>query len=99
MGEGFLKGVRGAVAQPVSGLMHGAQHIARTRVGASPMWVHGAQPRLDQLRQMGWMQQPGFGITGDRAMAAKRQSILFEDLRVVYDLLVLWTTGRSCSYV
>lgn len=28
LGEGFLKGVRGAVAQPVSGLMHGAQHIA-----------------------------------------------------------------------
>ena len=27
LGEGFLKGVRGAVAQPVSGLMHGAQHI------------------------------------------------------------------------
>ena len=35
LGEGFLKGVRGAVAQPVSGLMHGAQHIAGASRGSS----------------------------------------------------------------
>jgi len=35
LGEGFLKGVRGAVAQPVSGLMHGAQHI----LGPDETWT------------------------------------------------------------
>eukprot|EP00434_Breviolum_minutum_P006086 symbB.v1.2.005363.t1/scaffold301.1/size235092/15 len=43
LGEGFLKGVRGAVAQPVSGLMHGAQHIADGVDATTRLWDHWGQ--------------------------------------------------------
>ncbi|CAJ1397586.1 unnamed protein product [Effrenium voratum] len=43
LGQGLLKGMRGVVAKPVSGLMHGVQHIAEGVDATTRLWDHWEQ--------------------------------------------------------